>query len=503
MFARRRLRDGAVTVGKGITTMTANAYSIDGRTFQFEAPLSGALPIGSYVRLDTGEGAFLGQMLLEVVGRSSADDPSSAAGRQRINGRGLLLAELRPDGSRPVDGTAVFGQATMEAADPSIVDAHFDANRGKGSALELGTIQRMPEVPAMLRASGFGRHTFLCGQSGSGKTYTLGLVLERLLHQTDIRIGVIDPNSDYVNLATLRPQSETGLDDDHYRSLTERHASIAAGIHVFGGEGSAQRLTARYGRLSLEQQTMVLGLDPVRDPEEYNAFLRTVRTIQRTDYGLDDLVEAVRASFDDDVRRLGLRIENLGVANQSIWARSGRGVGEQLPSDWRMLVADVGSLPSRQEMSVAAAALLGFLWDRRHARQPMIIVVDEAHNVCPQNPTDPNQALATEHMVRIAGEGRKYGLYLFLSTQRPSKVHQNVLSQCDNLMLMKMNSTTDIQTLGQTFSYAPASLVAQASSFGLGEGLAAGKIAPDPLLFKSGRRITVEGGSDVPSAWAR
>ena len=168
-----------------------------------------------------------------------------------------------------------------------------------------------------------------------------------------------------------------------------------------------------------------------------------------------------------------------------------------------MIVADVGSLPSRQELSVASAALLGYLWDQRHARRPIIIVIDEAHNVCPQNPTDPNQALATEHVIRIAGEGRKYGLYLFLSTQRPSKVHQNVLSQCDNLMLMKMNSATDIRTLSETFSYAPASLVEQAAGFGLGEGLAAGKIAADPLLFKSGRRFTVEGGIDVPSTWAR
>ncbi len=483
--------------------MTGNAYSIDGRTFEFAAPLSGALPIGSYVQLDTRHGTFLGQLLDESVSAESTDRRSDVAGSRSITGHGILLAQLGEDGSHAVDGTAVFGQATLEPADPAVVRAHFTSTQSKGTTIELGAIQRMPDVPARLRASGFGRHTFLCGQSGSGKTYTLGVVLERLLLETDIRIGVIDPNSDYVTLATLRPQIDTGLDDDDYRILTERHASIARRIHVFGGEGSSKRLVARYSRLSLEQQTMVLGIDPIRDPEEFNAFLRTVRSIERSDYGLDDLISAIRASFDEDVRRLGLRIDNLGIANQSIWAGSGQGLVEQLPDDWRMLVADVGSLSSPQEMSVAAAGLLGYIWDRRHARQPMIIVIDEAHNVCPQNPIDPNQALATEHVVRIAGEGRKYGLYLFLSTQRPSKVHQNVLSQCDNLLLMKMNSAVDIRTLSETFSYAPASLVERAAGFGLGEGLAAGKIAPDPLLFKSGRRYTLEGGSDVPSTWAR
>ena len=360
----------------------------------------------------------------------------------------------------------------------------------------------MPAVPALLHAKGFGRHTFLCGQSGSGKTYTLGVVLERLLLETDVRIMAIDPNSDYVSLASMRPQAESGLADADYESLKARFAQVAPRVHVFGGEGAPRRLRALYGRLSFRQQTMVLGLDPIRDAEEYNAFVRTVRGIETPDYTLDDVLVAVRASFDDDVRRVGLRIQNLAVADQSIWAGRDETVMDLLPADWRMLVADLGSLPSVQEGSIAAAGLLGFIWEERHHRRPLVVVIDEAHNVCPQDPVDANQALATEHVVRIAAEGRKYGIYLLLSTQRPSKVDQNVLSQCDNLLLMKMNSAVDIATLAETFSFAPAPLVEQAAGFQLGEGLAAGKIAPDPLLFKSGRRFTVEGGTDVSSRWA-
>ena len=50
-------------------------------------------------------------------------------------------------------------------------------------------------APAMADASGFDRHTFLCGQSGSGKTYSLGVILERLLIETDLRMVVLDPNA--------------------------------------------------------------------------------------------------------------------------------------------------------------------------------------------------------------------------------------------------------------------------------------------------------------------
>ena len=133
----------------------------------------------------------------------------------------------------------------------------------------------------------------------------------------------------------------------------------------------------------------------------------------------------------------------------------------------------------------------------------MLIVIDEAHNVCPADPEDPLTALATEYAVRIAGEGRKFGLYLLVSTQRPQKVHENVLSQCDNLLLMRMNSTADLGFVGDVFSFVPRSLLERATDFKQGESLAAGKISSHPALLRFGARVSEEGGGDVPSDWAK
>jgi hypothetical protein len=149
-----------------------------------------------------------------------------------------------------------------------------------------------------------------------------------------------------------------------------------------------------------------------------------------------------------------------------------------------------------------AASAVAYFWESRRNRVPTLLVIDEAHNVCPQVPADRFQAMASDHLAAIAGEGRKFGLYLLLVTQRPQKVHGNVLSQCENLVLMRMNSASDIEHLTATFSHVPAPLVRQASGFGLGEGLAAGRIAADPMPFKTGSRYSVEGGSDIPTTWA-
>ena len=150
-----------------------------------------------------------------------------------------------------------------------------------------------------------------------------------------------------------------------------------------------------------------------------------------------------------------------------------------------------------------SAAVLEWLWRQRHERMPRLIIIDEAHNVCPQTPHSPLEELATEHVIRIAAEGRKYGLYLLLSTQQPQKIHANVLSQCDNLILLRMNSSVDTDHLARVFGFVPTPLLHQASGFRLGEGLVAGKITSHPLRVQGARRWTREGGADIPTIWAQ
>ena len=73
-------------------------------------------------------------------------------------------------------------------------------------------------------------------------------------------------------------------------------------------------------------------------------------------------------------------------------------------------MVDLGSLDTVQEQHLVAAAVLSTLWESRLSRQPCLVVIDEAHNICP-NPLDELSRLSSEKAVQIAAEGRKYGLY--------------------------------------------------------------------------------------------
>jgi hypothetical protein len=305
--------------------------------------------------------------------------------------------------------------------------------------------------------------------------------------ETRLRVVVLDPNSDYVRLA----QARTGAD----ASAAERFGQVAGSVAVRSGVTGDAAVRVRFRDLNPEQQAAVLRLDPLADREEYAELTALVE-----DQGMRSVAD-VELGASDSIR---LRAHNLGVNRWGIWpGPDGASLAEELedPDGPRCLVVDLGSLETREEQSTVAGHVLERLWRRRAAREPVAIVIDEAHNVCPAEPEGPIAALATEDAIRIAGEGRKFGLYLVLVSQRPQKVHENVLSQCDNLVLMRMNSAADLAHIGTVFSFVPPGLVERAMTFRQGEALVAGKIASHPAVIRFGERITEEGGVDV-AGWA-
>jgi uncharacterized protein len=455
------------------------ATSIDGRRFRFQTTLHGLeLEAGGYAMLESGGSSRLGQVLSLELHTEAATGPGLPDVRIRVGtGEGVVL---EGDG-RP------FHDALVRPARPDEVGAWLDRIRPGRPVLEVGELALAAGVAFGLDAGGFGRHTFICGQSGSGKTYALGVLLERLLVATNLRVVVLDPNSDYVRLGDAREGAD--------RDAAERYAAVAGSVAVRSGADGPAPIRVRFRDLSPAQQAALLRLDPLINREEYAELVALVE---------DERIRSVEDFAQVEAEALKLRARNLSVDRWGIWPGP---EGVSLPAELedsggpRCIVVDLGSLGTREEQAVAAGAVLERLWRGRSRREPMAIVIDEAHNVCPAEPADPITALATEDAIRIAGEGRKFGLYLIVVSQRPQKVHENVLSQCDNLVLMRMNSTADLAHVGRVFSFVPPGLVDRASAFRLGEALVAGKIASHPALIRFGERITPEGGADVAGWW--
>lgn len=360
--------------------------------------------------------------------------------------------------------------------------------RAMSRDLEIGTlIESDDRAPAFLLAPKLNRHTFWCGQSGSGKTYALGVLLEQILVHTRLPVVILDPNSDFVKVGEVRGDA---AGHEHAAALRDRD------VRVFRSGPGPDDLHARLLDLPMRSVAAILGLDPVTDAELFNEMIHLESEIGRIQRGR--LTEYLRESGASVRQRLALRIENVGANGWDLWAWGGRAVTDDIDDEPDATVLDLGGFQTPTESRTAALAVLDHLWEHRHERRPRLIVIDEAHNLCSPEPEDAVHELLTQRIVQIAAEGRKFGLWLLLSTQRPSKVHPNALSQCDNLALMRMSSSRDLDELAGVFGYAPEALLMRSPSFAQGQALFAGGFIDQPSLVQMGARLTQEGGVDVP-----
>ncbi len=205
------------------------ATSVDGRSFTVQASLHDLqLRRGAYVVLESGGRSRLGQVT-DLTVQSEA-----AAGEGLVGNLSSVLFRLAR-GSGIVLGSEAgpFHDAAVRPARPEEVGALFGEEHRGRAGLTIGELVYAPGVPATLDSGGLNRHTFMCGQSGSGKTYSLGLLLEQVIAETTLRVVVLDPNSDYVGLGRIREGARPRSDS----ALPKRHAG-RAGVGQPRGRGS-------------------------------------------------------------------------------------------------------------------------------------------------------------------------------------------------------------------------------------------------------------------------
>ena len=78
---------------------------------------------------------------------------------------------------------------------------------------------------------------------------------------------------------------------------------------------------------------------------------------------------------------------------------------------------------------------------------PFIVVTDEAHNFAPKGYESPSKSILRE----VSQEGRKYGVFLILATQRPTLLDETITAQLNTKLIFRTVRASDIQTIqGET-----------------------------------------------------
>ena len=118
----------------------------------------------------------------------------------------------------------------------------------------------------------------------------------------------------------------------------------------------------------------------------------------------------------------------------------------------QIVILDMNSVEDEVvELTAAVIARMLFQLLRKadpRNRFPVHLLLEEAHRYVASSPS--RYAVdATKVFERIAKEGRKYGMFLMLASQRPSELSKTILSQCSNFVVHRIQNPDDLSQIRQ------------------------------------------------------
>jgi Predicted ATPase len=124
------------------------------------------------------------------------------------------------------------------------------------------------------------------------------------------------------------------------------------------------------------------------------------------------------------------------------------GTNKVVPSQTNMVIIDTSELSKDAlETLTSVTSRLNFSSRKKlngaaRRERPIHLVLDEAHRYIKKN----SKYLLRENIFeQIAREGRKFALYLLISSQRPSELSETVLSQCSNFIIHRIQNEIDMK----------------------------------------------------------
>jgi hypothetical protein len=202
------------------------------------------------------------------------------------------------------------------------------------------------------------------------------------------------------------------------------HLGDPAGLDEFGEKDGAKYDIGLVGAINAQRPNN----KNKKDHEDYNKVLRK----------LDSLMKDERLSF------MMKPWEGAEGAEDPMPAVLAQILGE----DSAVRIVDLSGVPN-EVAGTASAAIARTLfslkvWQTAAEREvsPSLLVCEEAHRYVP-NIGEAQYSAAQSAIRRIAKEGRKYGIGLFLVSQRPSEVETTVLSQCNSWIVLRITNDSD------------------------------------------------------------
>jgi hypothetical protein len=360
---------------------------------------------------------------------------------------------------------------------------------GDGPQLDLGRYALDEDAQAYLNGNRlFQRHAVVVGSTGSGKSYTTARLLDQIAELPQANVILFDIHGEYQTLQSneFRHLRIAGPGDiGHERGLADGVLHLP--YWLLGYEALVSLFVDRSDQNAPNQSMLMTRCitDAKRanlDPDEHADILANFTIDSPVPFDIDAVHEELKRLNEEMVdgagnrqkqgpyfdklsrliarfeakrndRRLGFLFQPSDSCMEMAWLTEMAhllvgGRGSQEDDKGGIKVVDFSEVPSDiLPLMVSLIARLVFAisqWTRPDKRHPIAMFCDEAHLYIPERAASESvDDISVGIFERIAKEGRKYGVGLVVISQRPSEVNRTVLSQCNNVIAMRLTNGDD------------------------------------------------------------
>ncbi|RLG22845.1 ATP-binding protein [Methanosarcinales archaeon] len=372
---------------------------------------------------------------------------------------------------------------------------------GEGSAYigeVLGT-----DVPVYISVRDIvSQHLSVIASTGAGKSYAVGVILEEMMMPKNCAsVLVLDPHGEYSSMVEI-------MNNQNFRS-EEYRANVMVvkpeKIKVRLGDLEPEDLLSLIddGNLSEKMRTFLTKAyyDAKENILTYSSLIGAVEALGE-DKRHESTVDALRWRLEK-LRRVGVLDDYRGIPLRDYF-RAGR-----------LTIVDVSGIPDSLQQLVATV-LLRLLFDarkgtitgeyvegdERYIPSPAFVVLEEAHRFAPRE----GFSLSKKILKTILSEGRKFGVGVCLISQRPSKIDQDVLSQCLSQITLRIVNPADQEYIAQTVESFSRDIVRELPSLPTGVAIVSGICINTPTLVRVRNRIIkprIGQSINAPAEWRR
>lgn len=319
------------------------------------------------------------------------------------------------------------------SADQDLISETLGLN---DDGLRVGNLETNDDIDIFVNPEDFYKHFAVLAQTGAGKSYLTGVLMEEMLEQ-DFPVMIIDPHGEFSSLQDPNAENEKeakGYNVKEYSPNTDINKSA---------------LPLEFSSLNFDKKELQTLIPDSLTNSQMGVLYNALKGLKDKgdDYSLIDIEDAVQK--EDSTAKWNL-LNYLEQLEESGLFSDNPVDPKDLVEKGRATVINLKAVePDTAEMAVYLLAKKLFDLRKKDRIPPFMMVFEEAHNFIPEKGF--GQAISNPIMRKIASEGRKFGLGIGVISQRPARIDKNVLSQCNTQFILKVTNPNDLKAISKSF----------------------------------------------------